>query len=139
FTHYLFETYRLLGAADALFERLQLWFDLPAQGFTTTPEQPEPSRSDCHGWGAHPYFHCFATLLGIRPTAPGFAQVEITPLPGPLGTVEGALVHPRGTITVQLRHENGALRGSIALPDGVSGTLRIGGESRPLAAGSTTF
>ena len=139
FTHYLFEAYRLLGASDALFERLQLWFDLPAQGFTTTPEQPEPSRSDCHGWGAHPYFHCFATLLGIRPAAPGFAQVDVAPLPGPLGMVEGTLVHPRGTITVQLRHENGALHGTVALPDGVSGTLRIGSDSRPLVAGSNTF
>ncbi|MCB0182677.1 MAG: hypothetical protein KDE31_00350, partial [Caldilineaceae bacterium] len=52
FSHYLFETYRVLGQPAALFERLGLWFDLAAQGFKTTPEQPEPSRSDCHGWGA---------------------------------------------------------------------------------------
>ncbi|MCB0149737.1 MAG: hypothetical protein KDE01_19095, partial [Caldilineaceae bacterium] len=77
FTHYLFETYRLLEQPAALFERLGLWFDLAAQGFKTTPEQPEPSRSDCHGWGAHPLYHFFATLLGIRPSAPGFGQVEI--------------------------------------------------------------
>jgi glycogen debranching enzyme len=54
FNHYLFETYRLLEQPAAFFDRMGLWFDLPAQGFKTTPEQPEPTRSDCHGWGAHP-------------------------------------------------------------------------------------
>jgi hypothetical protein len=52
FSHYLFETYRLLAQPAPLFDRLALWFELPGQGFKTTPEQPEPSRSDCHGWGA---------------------------------------------------------------------------------------
>src|SRR5215213_11960269 len=102
FSHYLFETYRLLGRADALFERMELWFDLPGQGFTTTPEQPEPSRSDCHGWGAHPLFHGFATLLGIRPASLGFSVVAITPLLGPLEEITGSLVHPRGQIDVRL-------------------------------------
>lgn len=30
FTHYLFETYRLLDQPAALFERMELWFDLAA-------------------------------------------------------------------------------------------------------------
>ena len=74
----MFETYAQLGRIDALFERLSLWFELPAQGFTTTPEMPEPTRSDCHAWGAHPLYHMFASLLGIRPAAPGFRSVTIT-------------------------------------------------------------
>jgi alpha-L-rhamnosidase len=134
FSHYLFETYGLLGRADALFERLQLWFDLPEQGFTTTPEQPEPSRSDCHGWGAHPLFHDFATLLGVRPVGPGFAEVEITPLLGPLKELTGSLVHPRGQIDVQLRVQGGRLTGSISLPEGIVGTLRYMDVSQPLGS-----
>lgn len=135
FTHYLFEAYRLLGRADALFDRLQLWFDLPAQGFKTTPEQPEPTRSDCHGWGAHPLFHSFATILGIRPVAISFQQVEIAPLLGPVTSISGSMVHPRGQIDVQLKIDDGRLSGSVSLPEGVRGTLRYGGVTRELVAG----
>ncbi|MDQ5850544.1 MAG: alpha-L-rhamnosidase, partial [Chloroflexota bacterium] len=135
FTHYLFEAYRLLGRADAVFDRLQLWFDLPVQGFKTTPERPEPTRSDCHGWGAHPLFHGFATILGIRPAAFGFERVEIAPLLGPLQSVSGSLVHPRGMIDVQLETQDGGLRGTIILPSRLAGTLRFGGTTRELAPG----
>ena len=34
------------------------------------------TRSDCHAWGAHPVFHFYATVLGIRPAAPGFRRVN---------------------------------------------------------------
>ncbi len=135
FNHYLFETYRLLEQPAAFFARLGLWFDLPAQGFKTTPEQPEPSRSDCHGWGAHPLYHYFASLLGIRPAAFGFERVEIAPMPGHLTRLSGEMVHPRGRIEADLHFEKGGVRGSIALPPGVSGTLRYGGKTLALAPG----
>jgi len=103
FTHYLFEAYRMLGAGESLFNRLSLWFALPEQGFKTTPEMPEPTRSDCHAWGAHPIYHCFATLLGIRPTEFGFGTLEIAPLLGPPRQLSGTLVHPRGVVEADLR------------------------------------
>ena len=135
FSHYLLETYTALGRMDALFERLQLWLDLPRQGFTTTPEQPEPSRSDCHAWGAHPLFHFFASIMGIRPDAPGFRHVAIRPQLGELTAISGTLVHPRGQITADLRVEQGKLTGEITLPDGVEGSLIIGDRATPLTSG----
>ena len=135
FNHYLFETYRLLEQPAATLARLGLWFDLPAQGFKTTPEQPEPSRSDCHGWGAHPLYHYFASLLGIRPAAFGFERVEIAPMPGHLTHLSGEMVHPLGRIEADLHFEKGGVRGSIALPAGVSGTLRYAGKTLALAPG----
>jgi hypothetical protein len=135
FSHYLFETYRLLGHQTAFFERLGLWLDLPEQGFKTTPERPEPTRSDCHAWGAHPLFHYFATILGIRPQTYGFNQVQITPFLGPLREVTGSMVHPRGRIEVTLRNEDGKLTGSILLPQGVSGILSIAGTTLNLVSG----
>lgn len=135
FNHYLFETYRLLQQPAAFFERMGLWFGLPAQGFKTTPEQPEPSRSDCHGWGAHPLYHYFASLLGIRPAAFGFEQVDIAPMPGHLASLSGELVHPRGRIVVDLRFEHGHMTGSISLPPGVSGRLHFGGNTTALQPG----
>ncbi len=135
FTHYLFEAYTALGRSDALLARLQPWLDLPAQGFKTTFEMPEPSRSDCHAWGAHPLHHYFASILGIRPAAQGFRAVQIRPQLGTLTAARGSMVHPRGTVTVDLQVEGGALRGEITLPDGVPGTLIVDGRTMQLVPG----
>jgi alpha-L-rhamnosidase len=135
FNHYLFETFRLLEQPAAFFSRMGLWFDLSTQGFKTTPEQPEPTRSDCHGWGAHPLYHYFASLLGIRPASFGFNSVEIAPIPGHLTRISGEMVHPRGRIEADLHFENGQVHGNIALPAGMTGTFRFAGKSLELHPG----
>lgn len=137
FCHYLFETYRQLGLMDRFFDRLGLWFDLSSRGLRTAPEQPEPTRSDCHGWGAHPIYHFFATILGVRPAEMGFDRVEITPLPGPLRQLSGKLVHPQGWIEVDLVNHGRALEGQVTLPAGVTGTLTFGGKTVTLNSGGT--
>jgi hypothetical protein len=135
FNHYLFETFRLLEQPAAFFSRMELWFHLRTQGFKTTPEQPEPTRSDCHGWGAHPLYHYFASLLGIRPASFGFDRVEIAPMPGHLTSLSGAMVHPRGQIEADLQFENGQVDGKISLPAGLAGTFRFAGKSLELQPG----
>ena len=135
FSHYLFETFRLLDKPAAFISRMGLWFDLPAQGFKTTPEQPEPSRSDCHGWGAHPLYHYFASLLGIRPASFGFESVEISPMPGHLKSLSGEIIHPRGHIKADLHFENGHVHGHVSLPTDLTGTFRYAGKSLEVKAG----
>ena len=135
FNHYLFEVYRLLEQPKAFFDRMGLWFDLPSQGFKTTPEQPEPTRSDCHGWGAHPLYHYFASLIGIRPASFGFDSVDIAPMPGHLANLSGEMVHPRGLIEVDLNFENGRVSGKVSLPVGLTGTFRYAGKSLDLHSG----
>jgi alpha-L-rhamnosidase len=136
FSHYLFETYRLLGRVDQLFARLEEWFELADLGFKTTREHPEPSRSDCHAWGAHPIYHSYATILGIRPGGLGFREVVIRPMLGPLTTVKATLPHPQGEIAVDLTQPNpDVLRGTISLPAGVTGKLIIGDTTYPLHEG----
>ncbi len=124
FSHYLFETLRVIERIDILFERLSLWYELSQNGLKTPVESPEPTRSDCHGWGAHPLYHYFATILGIRPAAQRFASVEIRPQLGHLTHVSGTLVHPRGEIVVDFRMEDGQMHGSAQLPAGLDGKLR---------------
>ena len=128
FSHYLFDAYARLGLASQLIERLDLWFDLKKMGLKTPVEMPEPTRSDCHAWGAHPLFHYFATLLGIRPVAPGFSQVEITPQLGALDWISGTIPHPRGEISVEARRDGDGLRAVVTLPPGVEGVLRANGR-----------
>jgi len=128
FSHYLLEALGRMGRMDAFFDRLEEWFALPEWGFKTTYEvAADATRSDCHAWGAHPLWHYFATILGVRPAAPGFERVRIAPQLGPLGHVRGRLVHPAGTIEVELQAEDGRVSGEVMLPNGVEGEF-IGAE-----------
>ncbi len=130
FSHYLFETYRHIGRVDLLCERMNLWYGLKALGLFTTLETPEPSRSDCHGWGAHPMFHYFGTILGIRPVTPGFTKARITPQLGTLSYAHGKMVHPSGLITAHIVKEGDTYTGSVELPRGVFGVLVCNGEEK---------
>jgi alpha-L-rhamnosidase len=139
FTHYLFETCRVTERMDVLFDRLKLWTDLKTLGFKTTFESPEPSRSDCHAWGAHPVFHFYATILGIRPAAPGFSHVEIRPQLGALTRASGNMVHPKGIIHIELQHERESLHGAVTLPAGVEGTFIDGKRRIALKSGANNI
>ncbi|RPI25999.1 MAG: alpha-L-rhamnosidase [Acidobacteria bacterium] len=136
-THFLFETYRKLGTMDLFFERLQFWLDQPGQGLKTPLESYDPSRSDCHAWNSHPLFHYFATILGIRPAAPGFKTVEVRPQLGPLSQASGRLIHPAGgEIIAEVRAEAGRLSANITLPEGLTGVWKANGSVRELKPGA---
>jgi alpha-L-rhamnosidase len=137
FTHYLFETLYATGQGQAILDRLGLWFDLEKQGFKTTFEEADPntSRSDCHAWGAHPIYHAYASLLGIRPDAAGFARVRIAPCLGSLTRLKGTLPHPRGEVQVELELESSTRWAEISLPENVEGTFVWNGQNWPLHGG----
>jgi len=139
FTQYLFETYQKLGQIDAFFDRLNLWFDLDSLGFKTTFETPEPSRSDCHAWGAHPLYHYFTTILGIRPADIAFNSVTIRPQLGPLNHARGKLMTVKGQIVVDLHQDKKSLTGQIVLPKGMTGTLIYKGKKIILKSGNQKF
>jgi len=139
FSHYLFEAARQVGRIDLLFKRLDLWSYLTRMGLKTTVELPEPSRSDCHAWGAHPVYHAFASLLGIRPDGFGFHAVRIEPQLGPMPWGRGTIPHPNGSISVALERTDGSHRGVIHLPSGVNGTFVEGSQVRQLHPGENTL
>lgn len=139
FSHYLFEASRTLGQIERFFERLSLWADLTRLGFKTTVEMPEPSRSDCHAWGAHPVYHTFASVLGIRPAGFGFTRVRIEPQLGSLPRAQGTMPHPRGPITAAFETRGGHLTGTIELPPGVSGEFVQGEKRRELQPGKNVI
>lgn len=139
FSHYTFEALRLLDRTDKIIDRMQLWFDHESMGLKTLLESPEPSRSDCHAWGAHPVYHYYATLLGIRPAGFGFDTVEITPRLGSLQWAEGTMTHPKGHIHARFSVSNGRLSGEVTLPAGVTGKLVWSQRVAALASGRTTI
>jgi len=139
FTHYLFDVFARMGRADLFFSRLGLWRSFLGCGLSTIPEQPEPTRSDCHAWGAHPLFHIHASVAGIRPGSPGFRTVRVRPMPGHLAFLNGNLPHPKGEIRYRLSFADGGLCGEIALPEGVAGVLETPAGPRALESGVNAF
>jgi len=136
FAHYLYEAYFILGLREKIVEGLRACEGYEKLGLLTTPESPEPTRSDCHGWSAVPHFHLFASLLGIRPMAPFFREVRIDPMWELLGTINATLPHPDGEIFLSLSLVEGKARGEVVLPTGVSGNLICPGGMLPLHAGT---
>jgi alpha-L-rhamnosidase len=137
---YLLEALRKAGLGDRYVERLEPWRGMLAMGLTTVPENPEPTRSDSHAWSAHPNYGLLATVLGVRPDAPGFRSVRIAPHLGPLQRAEGRIPHPLGDIEVRLvRSGDHGLQGEVTLPDGLNGTFEWEGASEPLRAGRQTI
>lgn len=139
FSHYLFETLGQVGEMDALLKRLETWSTLKPNGFRTTFEMPEPTRSDCHAWGAHPVYHFLATIAGIRPAGFGFDAANIRPQLGTLTQIKGRMPHRLGDIAFDISREDLDLKGSITIPAGLEAALEIGGKRQKLHAGVNTF
>lgn len=135
FSHYLFDAYHKMGLDHALFERLEHWCHFQTLGLKTALERPEPSRSDCHAWSAHPLHHLYATILGVRPASMGFSEVTISPLLGKLTSIHGTLPHPQGQITVHIDRNEESVETTIELPDSLTGQLILSHHPFPLQGG----
>ncbi len=131
FAHYLFEAYAKIGRIDRILNRLDLWHDLLDRGLRTTVEMPEPTRSDCHAWGAHPVYHFAANLLGIRPEGFGCDQFRITPNIGSLAWARGGVATAQGVLSVAVA--NGQVE--IVVPAGTTAIF----QSSVLGPGGYTF
>lgn len=137
FRFYVDEAMEQAGLADLYLDRLSPWREMIRNGLTTTPENPEPTRSDSHAWSAHPNYHLLSTVLGIRPGSPGFRTVTIAPALGPLKRASGHIPHPAGTIDVELERVGAdGIGGTVILPAGLSGIFVWKGEQHRLSPGS---
>lgn len=136
YSFYVFEALLRSGMADEYTENLDLWQEMLAMGLTTTPEEPEPTRSDSHAWSAHPNYGLLATVLGIRPAEPGFRSVIIKPELGDLEFAEGTLPHEKGLIKVALkRNSDNGIEAEITLPEGLSGVFEWKGKRVNISSG----
>ncbi len=110
------------GLSNDYIQMLEPWNDMIDMGLTTFAERPEPTRSDCHAWSAHPNYDFLATICGITPGSAGFKTVRIEPAMGNLKFIEGTMPHPKGEISVNLRREGkGGVQGEVTLPSGLTG------------------
>ena len=78
-------------------------------------------------------FHAYATLAGIRPAAPGFSKIRITPQLGPLTSLRASMIHPSGgTIELDIaKAKDGRLHGTATVPAGIPASLTILPDAEP--------
>lgn len=117
FSHYIFDAAYHAEMPQWIEDRMGTWFWHLENGLKTTIEMPEPTRSDCHAWGAHILYHYFATFLGIRPTEPGFGGVTVRArLPIGLSYAEGTMLTPHGPITVRAERNGVTTTATVSGP-----------------------
>jgi alpha-L-rhamnosidase len=120
------------GGCD-LQRELQPWFAMLDLGLTTWAEDTVFWRSLCHGWSANPQIDFYTRLLGVRPTAPGFAQAVIEPAIDAFEQMAGSVMTPHGAIRVAWDRAEAELtvdcpreiRATLVLP--VAGTQTLAG------------
>ncbi len=136
FRFYLFRAMKKVGLGDEYLSQLGPWRHMLELGLTTWAETPEPTRSDCHAWSAHPNFDFLATVAGIEPAAAGFRSVAIEPHLGLLRHLSASMPVPQGSIRVEYRRDGEHLEADVELPAGLSGTFIWQGQKKPLAGGA---
>ena len=135
FQHYVLEALGRIGRGDLVLHAMEPWKRLVELDMKTPEESPDMNRSDCHAWGSHPQFHLHATIAGVRPAAPGFAQVRIAPQPGTLTAINSVLPHPRGEIKLTATLTGEQVDAEVTLPRGISGEFVWRGQTRKLRSG----
>jgi len=139
FKYYLHQALVKAGVGDRYVDLLDEWRNQLSRGLTTWAESPEPTRSDCHAWGASPNIEFYRILLGIDSDAPGFSKVKIEPHLGNLTNVKGEIPHPAGKISASYSFENGKWNIEIGLPKTITGYLVWKGKHIDLKGGINKF
>jgi hypothetical protein len=134
---YLFESMERTGVGNFT-KQLQPWKEIVDMGMTATPEKriEQHPRSEVHPWTAHPVHFYYSVVAGIRPDSPGFDTVNFNPNPGDLQHIEGSYPTIKGTIEFDLDFEDGAVHGSIQLPQDMTGGFHWLGKKTTLTSGS---
>ncbi|MDX2154503.1 MAG: alpha-L-rhamnosidase C-terminal domain-containing protein [Bryobacteraceae bacterium] len=140
FRYYLNRAAIEAGLGDQYLDLLDEWRTMLSRGLTTWAEKADPTRSDCHAWGASPNIELYRTILGVDSAAPGFKRVTVTPHLGKLDHASGSVPHPAGEIRVALKRTGPAhLEAEIHLPAGVTGEFSWNGTRTQLAPGRNRF
>lgn len=86
-------------------------------------------KSLCHAWGANPVYLFGKYLLGVKPTAPGYAACLIEPSLAGLEWIEGKVPTPRGDISLFM--DKREIRVTTI---GGEGVMRIHSRSKPVTS-----
>lgn len=126
---YLYETLEKLGLEDEIIRQIyQNYLPMLEAGATTvwesfptgtTGQGGFPTRSHCHAWSSAPSYFLNRIVLGIKPTAPGAASIEISPRLAGLTWARGSVATPRGPVNVSWTATEKSLEVTCSAPEGV--------------------
>ena len=137
YKHYLFLTYFKFHRADLFFGNLGFWRNCLEWNLSTILETPGiNSRSDCHGWGSHPLWHLHTGVAGVKSAAPFYEKVLVEPQPAHLKRIRSATPTPKGDVKLDLSFSDGNVKGTVILPEGLTGVFRWKGRDTHLSFGS---
>lgn len=140
FRYFVNEAMKKVGLGDVLLDNIEIWKTQVGLGLTTWAEEPEPTRSDCHAWGACLNVEFYRILLGIDTDAPGFTTVRIAPCLGKLKSASGSVPHPKGMISVNYNvDKHHQMKAVITLPKDLTGTFVWDGKEYSLKEGEQTI
>ncbi len=123
---YLFRALEKIGAYDRTETLWETWRNMLKNNLSTCVENYVGERSDCHAWGSLLLHELPSVILGVRPAAPGFEKVEISPVPGYLSWAKGDVVTPWGMVHVEWeKEENGKLNLRWQAPEGVKERVEV--------------
>jgi hypothetical protein len=110
-------------------DSLAPWKEQIENGLTTFAENPEPTRSDCHAWSAHPILGFFQIVAGVTSIAPAWKKAQICPRPGNLRRFDARIAHPDGELRVKFEDSR------LEIDTPVPAILKWQGKVQDLKAG----
>ena len=121
FMFYLFRALEACGWYEKTDDLWDLWRKMVKDNLTTCVENDTDCRSDCHAWASLLCYELPSVILGVRPAAPGFAEMSIIPHPCALRAAKGDVITPKGMVHVEWeKNDDGTYRllHRRMLPDG---------------------
>ncbi|MDG0794169.1 alpha-L-rhamnosidase N-terminal domain-containing protein [Cohnella ginsengisoli] len=127
------------GLHELAFKEWDRWRLFLGLELTTLPEMAHGTpRSDCHAWSALPLYEFSATVLGVRPGAPGFARIRIAPRPEGLAWASGTTPTPNGPVKTAWRRDGDVFTLSVDAPPGIPVDIVLpDGTTREAQGGET--
>ena len=121
--HAGFEALARSGRSAEMPQNLGPWHESVGYGLSTFVEENSYWRSLCHAWSAHPVLEFQQRILGVAPTAPGFAEMRITPNPCGLTFARGSVCTPHGLVSVDWQLEGGRFHLVVTKPDQIAAVV----------------
>ncbi len=134
YRYYLHQALQKADMGSLFIPLLTPWHEMLERGLTTFAEKPDPTRSDCHAWSAHPMKDFLSITCGIRPDSPGFKTIKIQPAPGKLSEIDAQMPHDLGTIYFKYRKNTQEIF-QIQLPQGLNGTFIYKNQKQEIKGG----
>lgn len=126
---YLYESLEKLGQEDEIVRGIYRdYLPMLEAGATTVWESFStgttgsggfPTRSHCHAWSSAPSYFLPRIVLGIKPTSPGAATVQLSPRLAGLSWARGTVATVRGPISVSWKLSGDALEVRCEAPSSV--------------------